>query len=136
MSSSFANTCVYYNRKHVGILLLINLALLPRVLLLTGKFKYIQDNTGLSECVVDIMPATEIWDCFHKAATWGSYAFVYAPENHTCHLCVPAREIGNRSLENLPTAGHYVYIRGIKQIAVIALMISIVHQIVNTVRRV
>ena len=88
------------------------MALLQTSFSLIDKVRYIRDSTGLSECVADIVPATRIWDCTLKAAKRGSYAYVYLRENHTGHICVPAREIGNRTSAPLPTCGTLAYQRG------------------------
>ena len=77
------------------------------------KFRYVRDNTReMSQCVVDIEPATGIFNCAHQAGIRGSYAYFYVAANQTCHICLHSREVGNRSLEHLPVSEYPVYQRG------------------------
>ena len=99
-------------RKWGFVHLMFIMALLQTSCSLIDKDRYIIDSTGLSECVADIVPAKGVWDCTLKAAARDSYAYVYVDENHTCHICVPAREIGNRTSAPLPTSGTLAYQRG------------------------
>ena len=103
------------SRKSKYLFVCIYLVLmLQHVSLSLRKLRYIRDSTGrMSQCVVDIIPASGNLNCAHKAGTRGSYAFVYVTENKTCHICRHAQELGNRSLEHLPISHYPVYQRGI-----------------------